>query len=455
MACDQESMMMHIMAEAEKAEEVKTVFEQLDKDNSGYLDADELKELIELSHPEAGPTLKRKYHSELVSSMVHGQGITLVEIMRSSYLQALMMDRTGSHASARAMATPQKVRSPSPGRPSSAFAERPSSPIQAGVEKRCLLTSPRRVGHTAAPPRPTSPRPSIVKLERHGFVPVGVEPEQLFIRAENLLDDGHESHNQWQEALELFFDAARLYLNGERFLAAAEAFERASDCLLKLGRKIEAADALYEGGRVAADKEPAKAVEILAEAGDLYLQQNRTKLAAQIFVQIAQIVENRGDLANAIDWNQKALEYLTTVDVAKQRHTVTLRVAKLFARLKMPLDAAETGENLVQYVRALQTADPLESPLHVSAVVAPLFLATLCRIATTSPQAVSVAQSHLAEYQKVDPRSKELDLLLSVCKASAMRQKEEISDAFDKYASLAGSIEPWMATVVQLIESKF
>eukprot|EP01006_Ploeotia_vitrea_P047387 TRINITY_DN67123_c0_g1_i1.p1 TRINITY_DN67123_c0_g1~~TRINITY_DN67123_c0_g1_i1.p1 ORF type:complete len:667 (-),score=59.37 TRINITY_DN67123_c0_g1_i1:676-2676(-) len=484
MAADHEKMMMTIMTEAEKAEEVEVTFNELDVDGSGELDREELRALIDQCYPNAGPTVRRKYYNQIIRECDRNNDgtISLPEIFNSSYVRLLL---GGDQAPVHTGVIQQNSWGPGTSRPtsptnsvppvsplrSSSPPPRPGSPTSGGrpgsarsMNMRCAPRSPRLMAHGSNTGAPVHKSPRVEKFEVNNFKPLGHSGAELLDKAEGILDEKVHSHNQWQEALEFFTDAAEQFEVEDKLERAGGAYERAGDCLQKLGRDIEAADLI----RMAAERykkvDAQKAIDCLMEAADIFFSKNRQRLGAKLWYDISELYEMVDDLENAVDWCTKVLEHYKAPEDSKTKFKAMMRIAQLYTRLEMYQEAADMCQEVFHFVRELNDKEGCASGVHPQHGAYALFMCVLCTIANidfASPKlqakGTEIAEACFAEFQQYDKLSKEHELLHAVLCACAERSAEALELGFDrwKFKTTSGSGDKWINLLLNAISSRF
>eukprot|EP01006_Ploeotia_vitrea_P028407 TRINITY_DN61111_c0_g1_i1.p1 TRINITY_DN61111_c0_g1~~TRINITY_DN61111_c0_g1_i1.p1 ORF type:complete len:886 (-),score=118.39 TRINITY_DN61111_c0_g1_i1:1086-3743(-) len=281
MESDHEYIMMKVMAEAEKAEVVEEAFRALDEDGSGVLERPELETLINVSFPDAGPTVRRKYYNiilDLVDADKSGT-VTLEEIFQSDLVK--LMTELPVVKSDGEPEVQVKWRS---------------------VNARCIPTSPRRK-------EPVSRSYTVAHHQRNeadNFLPQTGNAQSLVDKAEQLLELDPTAH--WGDAQEYFEDASKIFRHQGEWYKAGHSMERASDCYEKLNRKLESAAALRDAAMCYKETSHLDAAQCFKEAGEIFMDVGKPRMAAKEYRNIAEVYENEEDFENAIDWYQTAAD---------------------------------------------------------------------------------------------------------------------------------------------------
>eukprot|EP01006_Ploeotia_vitrea_P049804 TRINITY_DN67378_c1_g1_i1.p1 TRINITY_DN67378_c1_g1~~TRINITY_DN67378_c1_g1_i1.p1 ORF type:complete len:656 (-),score=61.21 TRINITY_DN67378_c1_g1_i1:1196-3163(-) len=341
---DQKTIMMKIMAEAEQAEIIEANFNLMDKDGSGELDPDELRELIDQSFSDCGPTKRGQYYNLIKKELdANNDGtIALEEFIASEYLSLLRQE------------------------PQSRLNKR---------DMRCCQTSPKRLGSAEISLAMSGEK---MNLGLETACLEGQPASVLMDKAEDVLDN---NINGWDDADELFILAGQKFAEEGDHSKAALAFQRASDCYIKLSQDIEAARALT----CAADQFHYcgiwdEVIDCWREVAEIYLAQMRPRMAAKYYFQVADLYKvEMDDPASAIDWYLEASKLYSIPDDIRKYLQCLQATLPLYAKLEMWEDASNMARLIGKIVEEDNQREPVVLPVAGMGTTMAGNLATLGR----------------------------------------------------------------------------
>ena len=127
--------------------------------------------------------------------------------------------------------------------------------------------------------------------------------------------------------LQLYKQAANAYKMSKQFQEAGVAFQKQAECHLQLGSKHEAATAWQSAATAFQKVNPKEAVACLLLGVELYVDEGRFGVAAKHEQQIGELLEEMGNLDDALVHYQTAADYFDGEGQAAAAGKVKLKVA--------------------------------------------------------------------------------------------------------------------------------
>lgn len=197
--------------------------------------------------------------------------------------------------------------------------------------------------------------------------------------------------NKYEDAEELYKQAANQFKAAKNWKEAGETFEKAAGCHLKLKSPHEVATAYQEAAVCYRKTDTAAAVRCYQQTSEIHIELGRFPSAAKVQKEIGELYEAEGDTDNALKAYTEAAQYYQTEESHSQANQVLLKVAGL---------AAEKQD----YARAIEIYEQvaiasLESNLLRFSVKGYLLSAGVCRLATGE---IGAAVNALERYEGMD-----------------------------------------------------
>lgn len=137
--------------------------------------------------------------------------------------------------------------------------------------------------------------------------------------------------NKYEDAVELYRQAANAYKISKQFDQAGVAFQKQAECHLQLGSKHEAASAYQNASASFGKINPTEAVNSLIRATELYVDEGRFGPAAKQEQKIGEMLEEAGRMDEALEHFQSAADYFEGEGQASAAAKVKLKVADYLA----------------------------------------------------------------------------------------------------------------------------
>jgi len=249
---------------------------------------------------------------------------------------------------------------------------------------------------------------------------------------------------KFDEAGELYTQAANAFKLNKQFVDSARAFTESAECFLKCGSKHDAATALINACNMYR-KEPNKteAVHCLERAAAIYAEDGRFTMAAKHFKEIGELLEKDGDQEHAIDAYQRSADLYEGENQQSSANQCLLQVALLSAQLQ-------------RYDKAIAVYDQvatgcLDNTLIRFSFRDYAFRALLCHLANSD--LVSVHRA-LDKYRGMDnsfASSREAKLIDDLCRAVEAYDTEAFTNAVAEFDSIT-RLDDWKSSL--LLRSK-
>eukprot|EP01012_Entosiphon_sulcatum_P045042 TRINITY_DN5997_c0_g1_i2.p1 TRINITY_DN5997_c0_g1~~TRINITY_DN5997_c0_g1_i2.p1 ORF type:complete len:601 (-),score=96.99 TRINITY_DN5997_c0_g1_i2:3133-4935(-) len=306
-----------IMRDLEQIEVIEQKFHELDADQSGELDPEEIRSLVDRCFLESGPTARRRHCNDIIADCDKNNDgtISLDEFLGSNSLSLLL------------------------NLPPAGVSKRLN-----GSDSRCAAKSPRRKEPLAA--AVTERGQSKVSFEVHGSHR-GVPGEALAEKAEELLD----KHLDWKDAETLFTSAAASFTDAQDFRSAGQMWQRVADCRSRLKRLPEAAEALEAAVECFRPDYFEDALNCLRDLSDIARECNLPRKAAQHHREMAEMWEENSEWEHAVDCYRDALRGIDQGLEFPEVRRCLQRILELYVRLRMWTDAVTVTNELATLIQ--------------------------------------------------------------------------------------------------------
>ena len=133
--------------------------------------------------------------------------------------------------------------------------------------------------------------------------------------------------NKYDDAVDLFKQAANLYKMGKAYQESGDAHKKQAECYVQLEQKHEAATAFSDSAKAYKQVNPVEAVNSLVSACEYYTEMGRFNIAAKVEQQIAEISEEMGELEIALEHYEIAAEYFEGEGQESQANKIKIKIA--------------------------------------------------------------------------------------------------------------------------------
>ncbi|MEW5307248.1 MAG: hypothetical protein WDW38_002510 [Sanguina aurantia] len=222
--------------------------------------------------------------------------------------------------------------------------------------------------------------------------------------------------SKWEEAADLFEKAANNYKLAKCWMECCEAYERLSECHMKLESQYEAATSLVEGAKAAARANPAKSNQLLQRAVGMYTDMGRLNMAARQLKDIGENNEKAGLKAEAIAFYEKAADLFEAEKEGSSEATkCKLKIAEFQADLGKFREAAALFEAVAKLA--------VENNLLKYSARGYLLNAGICLLCYANVEELSRKMDSYRDIDLQFERSREETLLEAL--VEAFRQQDE------------------------------
>lgn len=251
---------------------------------------------------------------------------------------------------------------------------------------------------------------------------------------------------KYEEAADLYANAANAFKMDKMFREAGEAYLEAASMQSRLNSRNELAGTYVDASKCFKKVDPEKAIKCLSKAVDVFRDMRRQNIAAKHKVAIAEIYENEvADLKQAMLHYEEAADWYETEDSPSAANKCLLKVA-LFAA-----DLEDYGRAVQIYEKVADGS--IDNSLLKWSVKEYYLRAGLCHMASKASGA-EVARQRVEEYMdKYAPfrDSRECKLLLNLLDALDEQDVEEFTNIVADYDSV-GRLDPWYTKLLLRIK---
>lgn len=248
---------------------------------------------------------------------------------------------------------------------------------------------------------------------------------------------GGSSTTKYEEASELFTQAANLYKLQRRNFEAGSAFEKASECQVKAGSLDEASNTLVEAYKSYKLENPSNAAKCLEKAIEMFIQRGQFRRSANFKSDLGELYENElQDIKSAIKSYEDASDWYKGDGANALSNKCLLKVADLNCdeKIKDYKKAATIYEQIAK--------ESLNNNLAKWSLKEYFLKAIICRLADNNDYAS--ANALLTRFLSWDPSfetTKEFEFCDSLIEAVRSGNADDIAIAskkFDKFTRLDG-----------------
>ncbi|KAK7206830.1 putative vesicular-fusion protein sec17 [Myxozyma melibiosi] len=253
------------------------------------------------------------------------------------------------------------------------------------------------------------------------------------------------SSTRYEEAGDLYVEAANAFRLQKDMVGAGKAFEKAAEMQLKSESKDEAANTYVEGYKAFRKVDPSEAARLLIQAITLFTAKGQFRRAATYKQDLAVLYENDlNDLDRAMDAYDDAGEWFSNDGAESLANKAWLKVAEVAALKEDYIRAIAKYEMVAK--------NSLTNNLTKWSVKDYFFRAGLCHIANKD---IVAAKRSVEEYADADPsffQTREFGLLQDIISAYEDGDQERFTDKvfqFDQFSKL----DKWKTTILLRIKN--
>ncbi|RFU26733.1 hypothetical protein B7463_g9599, partial [Scytalidium lignicola] len=250
---------------------------------------------------------------------------------------------------------------------------------------------------------------------------------------------------KWENAADLYTQAANSFRLAKQNKEAGEAFEKAADIQTqKLNEPDDAANTLQDAFKVYRKEHPQDAARCLDIAINHYAQKGNLRRAATQKQNLAELYEEVGDMKNALDSYAVAADWFSGDNAEALANKLFLKVADLSA-----LDG-DYYRAIEQYEKVATTS--VNNNLMRYSVKEYLLKSGISLLAVGD--LVSIRRA-LEKYTDLDPTfqsTREFQLLVDLTEAMEAGDQEAFSDKLFKYDQMS-KLDKWKTTILLRVKN--
>jgi len=197
------------------------------------------------------------------------------------------------------------------------------------------------------------------------------------------------SGNKYEEAAELYAQAAAQFKISKQWSRAGEAYLQAAESSKKAKNEMEATDFYTQAAQAYRKENPEEALRVYNLAAMLHMEQSHFSTAAKIYKSIGELCEEDRNWGGAIEAYSKCADCHAAEDSNASANQALLKVAHYCALVEDYNKAIELYEQI--------SNASLNSPLLVYSVKDYYFKAMLCRMVVSA-----TAQSKYGHYEELE-----------------------------------------------------
>mmetsp|Transcript_27235 Transcript_27235/g.37566 ORF Transcript_27235/g.37566 Transcript_27235/m.37566 type:complete len:291 (-) Transcript_27235:126-998(-) len=267
----------------------------------------------------------------------------------------------------------------------------------------------------------------------------GAKAADLVKKADKKLASWTFFSNKYEEAAELFEQAANSFKLAKLWAEAGEVYLKLADCQIKLESKHETASAYVDAANSFKKVSAPRAVECLERAVEAFTELGRLSLAAKHHKDLAEMHEADAHIEKAMFHYEQAAELYEGEEQSSTANSCKLKLAQLAAQLELYTKAIEIYEQV-----ALAS---LDNNLLKFSVKNYLLNSGLCQLCRNDSIAVSNA---LERYQEMDPSfgsTRECKFLLDLAQAMEEGDVQQFTNVIAEFDSMS-RLDNWKTTVL-------
>jgi alpha-soluble NSF attachment protein len=247
----------------------------------------------------------------------------------------------------------------------------------------------------------------------------------------------------WEGGEENFTKAANAFKMAQKHQEAGAAFMKAAECQIKLKAPFEAATHMVSAAGSFKRSSPRDAVDALQKACEIYTDSGKFHMAAQKTKEMAEILEDLGDVEQAIEAYRNAANYFTGEDSVAASNACLMKVGFQCALLEKYEPAIEAFEQVA-------TVSIDNNLLKYSCKDAYL-PAGLCHFCIGDMTAAGAAIERYGEQDVTFPTCREGKFLKELHAALVDENVETFTNIVFEYDSM-GKLNPWQTTILLRIK---
>jgi len=252
------------------------------------------------------------------------------------------------------------------------------------------------------------------------------------------------SSTKYEEAGDLYQQAANLFKIDKLFKESGEAFTKEAECREKAGEKDEAANAHWNAAKAYKQGYPDKAVTALSATISLLTQLGRFRQAADREKEIGQIyLQESHDLSRASESFIRAAEWYDQEDARATANSCKKDAADLLAELDRFTEAIKLYDEVADY--------SLGSALTKYSVKEYWLRSGLCALATQDPVSARRNYDRYSQRDITFPSTREAKFILALIEAVEAGDQEAFTAAVVEYDQIT-KLDNWKTSVLLKIK---
>ena len=140
--------------------------------------------------------------------------------------------------------------------------------------------------------------------------------------------------NKYEDAAELYEQAANSFKLGKKWEEAAQCFDQLAECHVKLESIHEAASAMSSAAGCVKKADPKKAIPFYNKSADYFCNLGRLGMAAKSYREAAEQLEAVGANVESLDFYEKAADLFETENQTSETNKCKLKIATMNAELE-------------------------------------------------------------------------------------------------------------------------
>lgn len=257
--------------------------------------------------------------------------------------------------------------------------------------------------------------------------------------------------NKWEDALELFTQAANKYKMAKCYHEAGDIFTRIVQCHFKLDSRYEAASAYVDAANCYRKTSVPEAVKCMQQAVHIYTEMGKFTGAAKLEKELGELLEDEMELEQAINHLQTAYDYYEGEGQKSSANTCLIKIAHMMATLERYQEAEEKFE--------LAGSNSLDDRMLKWGAKDHLFKALMCCMAKAGEDLqsqIGEVQEMLERFNDMDvhfPDSYESKLIAKLAKAVEETDLPGFTTALRDYDNIS-KLDNWKTTIFLRIKSQ-
>jgi len=250
--------------------------------------------------------------------------------------------------------------------------------------------------------------------------------------------------NKYEDAVDIYRQAANAYKISKQFQEAGNAFQKVAECHLQLSSKHEAASAYQNAATCFMKASPKDAINALSRAIELFIDEGRFGPAAKHEQQIGELLEEQGDMEAALSHFETAADYFEGEGQSSAASKVKLKVADYCA-------LAEQYPKAIDIYQDTATAYLANNLLKWSAKDL-FFKAAICHLCSEDMVAAKRAMDRYQDMDVTFSQQRECRFLLQVIECCENYNADGMTMAIREYNNIT-PLDNWKTTMLLRVKN--